>query len=71
MKRKVSSWEDTIGQPEIKTLMTLTHPNLIQLLEVVKQNNEVFFIFENMQTNLYTYLKESPPSHLQIRNILY
>ena len=48
MKRKNPDWEDCIGQPEIKALLTINHTNIIQLLEVIKQKNEVYFIFESM-----------------------
>lgn len=36
--------------PSLQSLRRLNHPNIIKLLEIVRQNNELFFIFEYMVT---------------------
>lgn len=34
----------------LQSLRRLNHPNIIKLLEIVRENNELFFIFEYMVT---------------------
>ncbi|KAK6163723.1 hypothetical protein DH2020_000587 [Rehmannia glutinosa] len=48
MKRKFYYWEECVNLREVKSLRRLNHPNVIKLLEIVRQNNELFFIFEYM-----------------------
>ena len=38
---------------EIKTLQKLNHPNIVSLHEIIKQNNELLFVFEYMHRNIY------------------
>ncbi|TQD87865.1 hypothetical protein C1H46_026568 [Malus baccata] len=58
MKRKFFFWEEYWRLREIKVLRKLYHPNIIKLKEVVRENNEVFLIFEYMNYNLYQIMKE-------------
>ncbi|XP_057965208.1 serine/threonine-protein kinase MHK isoform X1 [Malania oleifera] len=58
MKRKFYFWEDCMSLRELKALRKLKHPNIIMLKEVVRENNELFFIFEYMEYNLYQIMKE-------------
>ncbi len=48
MKKKIYKWEECTKLQEIKALIKLSHPNIVQLLEIIKQNNELFFVFEYM-----------------------
>ena len=38
---------------EVKSLKKLNHPNIIKLKEVIRENDELFFVFEFMEANLY------------------
>ncbi|XP_009587144.1 serine/threonine-protein kinase MHK isoform X1 [Nicotiana tomentosiformis] len=58
MKRKFYFWEECINLREVKSLRKLNHPNIIKLKEIVMENNELFFIFEYMECNLYQSMKE-------------
>ncbi|KAF3631564.1 Serine/threonine-protein kinase ICK [Capsicum annuum] len=58
MKRKFYFWEECINLREIKSLRKLNHPNIIKLKEIVRENNELFFILEYMECNLYQLMKE-------------
>ncbi|XP_010527274.1 PREDICTED: serine/threonine-protein kinase MHK-like [Tarenaya hassleriana] len=58
MKRKFYYWEECMNLREVKALRKLNHPNVIKLKEVVRENNELFFIFECMEHNLYQITKE-------------
>ncbi|KAL2933456.1 Serine/threonine-protein kinase MHK [Bienertia sinuspersici] len=72
MKRKFYFWEECVNLREVKSLRSLNHPNIIKLKEVVRENNELFFIFEYMEYNLYQLMKErqGPFSEEEIRNYL-
>ncbi|KAG5603209.1 hypothetical protein H5410_034579 [Solanum commersonii] len=58
MKRKFYYWEECINLREIKSLRKLNHPNIIKLKEIVRENNELFFILEYMERNLYQLMKD-------------
>ncbi|KAG8387256.1 hypothetical protein BUALT_Bualt02G0002500 [Buddleja alternifolia] len=62
MKRKYYYWEECVNLREVKSLRKLNHPNIIKLLEIVRQNNELFFIFEHMEHNLYQIMKDRQKS---------
>lgn len=51
----------------------MNHPNIIKLKEVIRENDELFFIFEYMELNLYECMKKRerhfPES--KIRNLMY
>ena len=57
MKRKYYSWDECLKLREIEALRKLSHPNIIKLKEVIRENDELFMIFEYMKENLYDYLK--------------
>lgn len=40
-----------------KTLKRLNHPNIVKLREVIRENDELFFVFEYMKENLYEMIK--------------
>ncbi|CAJ2635064.1 unnamed protein product [Trifolium pratense] len=69
LKRKFCFWEEYTNLREVKALRKMNHPNIIKLREVVKENNELFFIFEYMDCNLYQLIKEreKPFSEEEIR----
>ncbi|KAI4356340.1 hypothetical protein L6164_000370 [Bauhinia variegata] len=69
LKKKFYFWEEYTNLREIKTLCKMNHPNIIKLKEVVRENNELFLIFEYMDYNLYQLIKERerPFSEEEIR----
>eukprot|EP00761_Pharyngomonas_kirbyi_P014628 gb/GECH01014658.1/.p1 GENE.gb/GECH01014658.1/~~gb/GECH01014658.1/.p1 ORF type:complete len:437 (+),score=79.42 gb/GECH01014658.1/:1-1311(+) len=73
MKDKFSSWEQCMQLREIKSLRKLNHPNIVKLKEVIRERDELYFIFEHMEYNLYEMMKQRD-SYLpesRIRNIIY
>lgn len=72
MKRKYFFWEECMNLREVKSLRKLNHPNIIKLKEVVRENNELFFIFEYMEYNLYQIMREreSTFSEEEIQNFM-
>ncbi|KAK3405906.1 hypothetical protein EUGRSUZ_K02126 [Eucalyptus grandis] len=72
MKRKFYYWEECMNLREVKALRKLNHPNIVKLKEVVRENNELFFIFEYMECNLYQLMRErqNPFSEEEICNFV-
>ncbi|KAF4367536.1 hypothetical protein CsatB_024857 [Cannabis sativa] len=72
MKRKFYFWEEYWRLREIKVLRRLSHPNIIKLNEVVRENDEVFLIFEYMNLNLYQMMRDRqrPFSEDEIRSFI-
>eukprot|EP00758_Cryptobia_borreli_P018286 Tbor_TRINITY_DN6668_c0_g1::TRINITY_DN6668_c0_g1_i1::g.3086::m.3086/K08829/MAK; male germ cell-associated kinase len=57
MKQRFNTWEECLQLREIQSLRRLQHPNIIKLKEVVRENNELFMIFEYMEQNIYQIMK--------------
>uniref|UniRef100_A0A2P2LV81 cyclin-dependent kinase n=1 Tax=Rhizophora mucronata TaxID=61149 RepID=A0A2P2LV81_RHIMU len=57
MKRKFYYWEECMNLREVKALCKMNHPNIIKLKEVVREKNDLFFIFEYMEYNLYQIMR--------------
>ncbi|CAI9297447.1 unnamed protein product [Lactuca saligna] len=72
MKRKYYIWEECMNLREVKSLRKLNHPNIIKLKEIVRENNELFFIFEYMEHNLYDMMRERerPFTEEEIRGLM-
>lgn len=43
---------------EVKSLKKLSHPNIVKLKEVIRENDELFFVFEFMEGNLFELMQE-------------
>ncbi|XP_065669050.1 serine/threonine-protein kinase ICK isoform X2 [Hydra vulgaris] len=73
MKRKYYSWEECMNLREVKSLRKLNHANLIKLKEVIRENDQLYFIFEYMKENLYQLMKNRDKIFPEsaIRNIMY
>jgi protein kinase len=41
-----------------QSLKKLNHPNIVKLKEVIRENDELFFVFEFMECNLYELSKK-------------
>lgn len=73
MKKKFYTWQECMQLREVQSLKKLNHPNIIKLKEVIRENDELFFVFEYMDNNLYQYSKDrdKPFPEAKIRNIIY
>lgn len=73
MKRKFYSWEECMNLREVTSLRKLNHPSIVKLKEVIRENDELYFVFEFLDCNLYQVMKDRdkllPES--RIRNWLY
>lgn len=73
MKKKFYSWEECMQLREIKSLSKLHHPNIVKLKEVIREENELFFVFEYMEGNLYDVMKSRDKLFPEstVRNYMY
>ena len=77
LKQKIDSWEKCMNQNEVYFLRKLNHPNIIKLLEVIKEKNDnISLVFEYCDCNLYELIKshkkkQSPIPESQIQHIIY
>ncbi|CAG0923501.1 unnamed protein product, partial [Notodromas monacha] len=73
MKKKYYSWDEAMNLKEVKSLKKLSHPNVVKLKEVIRENDTLYFVFEYMRENLYQLMKSRDklfPEQI-IRNITY
>lgn len=57
---------------EVKILSKLHHPNVVKLIELIKKDNQLYFVFEYLQRNVYQLLQERGKlPHHEIRNITF
>lgn len=76
MKKKFHSWQECVNLREVQSLRQLSHPNVIQIREVIREkDSSLYFVFEYMEDgNLYELMKRrqgNPFLCSEIRNILY
>ena len=53
MKKKFYSWEECMAKREKKTNRKLNHINIVKLKEVIRVNDDLYFVFEYMEKNIY------------------
>ena len=52
LKKKYTNWQDCINLREVKSLKVLSHNNIIKLREVLRENLELFLVFDFCEFNL-------------------
>ena len=58
MKKKFYSWEECMQLREVQSLRKMSHPNIVKLKEVIRENDTLYFVFEYMKENLYQLMKD-------------
>ncbi|CAH8578787.1 unnamed protein product [Schistosoma turkestanicum] len=73
MKKKFYSWNECLNLREVKSLSKLSHPSIVKLKEVVRENNYLYLIFEALENNLYELMKARTKLFQEetIRNIIW
>lgn len=73
MKKKYYSWQECMDLREIKALQKIRHPNVIKLKEVIREDNNLYMIFEYMNENLYELTKKRDRlfPETNVRNIIF
>mmetsp|Transcript_14267 Transcript_14267/g.13842 ORF Transcript_14267/g.13842 Transcript_14267/m.13842 type:complete len:108 (-) Transcript_14267:12-335(-) len=72
MKKKFYSWEEAMGLREIKSLRKMNNPNVVKLKEVIRVNDDLYFVFEFMEKNVYDMIKArtSPLGEDKIKTVM-
>ena len=73
MKKKFYSWEECMALREIKSLRKLNNPYIVKLKEVIRVNDDLYFVFEYMEQNVYQLIKDRTKDlpENQIKSIMY
>lgn len=60
MKQKFYTWEECVKLPEVDVVRRIhRHPNVVKLSEVIRENNELYFVFEFMDGDLLSVIKKA------------
>lgn len=72
-KQKFRTWDECIKLREVQSLRKLIHPNIVKLSEVIRENDELYLVFEHMEGNLYEFIKGRTKAlpESKVRNIMY
>ena len=73
MKKKFYSWEECMQLREVQSLRKMSHPNIVKLKEVIRENDTLYFVFEYLDQNLYQLCKDREKllPEAKVRNIAY
>ena len=73
MKKKFYSWEECMQLREVQSLRKMSHPNIVKLKEVIRENDMLYFVFEFLEQNLYQLCKERDSlfQESKVRNLCY
>ncbi|EGR30582.1 protein kinase domain protein, partial [Ichthyophthirius multifiliis] len=76
MKQKYQTWEECMNLRELKSLRKLIHKNVVKLKEVIRQNNQLSFVFEHADLDIFKLYEEQRKSgqklpQNQIKSIIY
>ena len=73
LKKKFYSWEECMALREIKSLRKLNQINIVKLKEVIRVNDDLYFVFEFMEQNIYQLMKDRTQNFPegQIKSIMY
>ncbi|PRP80686.1 mitogen-activated protein kinase [Planoprotostelium fungivorum] len=71
MKKKFKTWEECLQLREIKSLKKLSHPHIVKLKEVIRDNEELFFVFEFADSDLYHIMKDQTLTEAKIRLFMF
>lgn len=73
MKKKFYSWEECMALREIKSLRKLNHKNIVKLKEVIRANDDLYFVFEYLDQNIYQLIKDRTTDlpESQVKSIIY
>ena len=73
MKKKFYSWEEAMALREIKSLRKMNNPSIVKLKEVIRVNDDLYFVFEFMDNNVYELIKDRTKNlpEEKVKSILY
>ena len=69
MKKKFYSWEECMQLREVQSLRKMSHPNIVKLKEVIRENDILYFVFEFLDMNLYQLCKDREKLFPELGNV--
>jgi serine/threonine protein kinase len=57
IKRKFVSWDECMQLKELKALQKLKHVNIVRLLELIRENQQLYFVFEFVTCDLCKFIQ--------------
>ena len=57
LKHSFRTWQECMELREVKALKRLSHPNIIKLREVLREGEELYFVFDYCERTLYNVMK--------------
>jgi protein kinase len=67
IKQKYKSWKECLHLRELASLKVLRHANIVRLKEMILENEQLHFVFEFCDGNLYEEMKKEPFSRERIQ----
>eukprot|EP00210_Caulerpa_lentillifera_P008581 g8186.t1 len=58
MKRKYYSWDECINLREVRSLKRMNSSYVVKLKEVIRESDELHFVFEYLECNMYQIMKD-------------
>lgn len=58
MKRKYSDWNECMHLREVSALKRLNHKNIVSLMEMIRDEDTLYLVFEHMDMNLYELMRK-------------
>jgi tRNA A-37 threonylcarbamoyl transferase component Bud32 len=74
IKKRYATWDEALKLRELKALKQLKkHENVVQLKELVRENEQLYFVFEYMESDLLKHMtaKQGAFSNDEVRSIMY
>ncbi|KAH9599416.1 Protein kinase domain [Trypanosoma melophagium] len=60
MKQKYYTWEECVKLPEVAVVRRIHgHPNIVKLREVIREHNQLYFVFEYMDGDLLGVIRKA------------
>lgn len=72
MKKQYSNWDECMQLREIRALKELNHENIVLLQEVIREQDNLYLVFEYMEENLYQLMRRQtvPFTEKTVKNII-
>lgn len=72
MKQKYKSWSECVTLKEVKSLIKMKeHPNIVKLMEVVRQKEDLYFVFEYINSgNLFDFVVQQRSAGIKISEMV-
>ena len=58
MKKKYYRWHACVDQKEVQSLIKLSHPNIVNLYEIILEKGTLHFVFEYLDQNVFEIMKD-------------